>query len=60
MVGVSMTIGKQIGLSIAGMIAACILIGGAGWWYVSELGERLDNAYNVSVRESELAGDLRG
>jgi methyl-accepting chemotaxis protein/methyl-accepting chemotaxis protein-1 (serine sensor receptor) len=55
-----MTIGKQVGWSIAGLIAACVLVGGVGWWCVSQLGERLDNAYNVSVRESELAGDLRG
>ena len=54
-----MTIGKQIGWSIGGMIAACALVGGTGWWYVSELGERLDNAYNVSVRQSELVGDLK-
>src|ERR1035441_8951852 len=59
MVGVSMTIGKQIGWSIAGVIAASVLAGGVGWWYVSELGERLDNAYNVSVRQSELVGDLK-
>jgi methyl-accepting chemotaxis protein len=55
-----MTIGKQIGWSIAGMIAACALVGGVGWWYVSELGERLDNAYSVSVRQSELKGNLIG
>src|ERR1035438_9846091 len=60
MVGVPMTIGKQIGLSIAGMIGACVLVGGGGWWYVTALGDRLDDAYNISVRQSELAGDLRG
>jgi methyl-accepting chemotaxis protein/methyl-accepting chemotaxis protein-1 (serine sensor receptor) len=54
-----MTIGRQIGWCIGGMIAACVLVGGVGWWYVSELGERLDNAFNVSVRQSELAGDLK-
>ena len=55
-----MTIGKQIGLSIGGMIAACALVGGGGWWYVTALGDRIDAAYNVSVRQSRLVGDLTG
>ena len=54
-----MTIGKQIGWSIGGMIAACVLIGGVGWWYVTALGDRLDDAYNVSVHQSQLAGELK-
>ncbi|HEX3744431.1 MAG TPA: methyl-accepting chemotaxis protein [Bryobacteraceae bacterium] len=54
-----MTIGKQIGWSIGGMIAVCALVGGVGGWYVSELGERLDQAYNVSARQSSQAGDLK-
>jgi hypothetical protein len=41
------------------MIAACALVGGAGWWYVTDLGDRLDAAYKVSVRQSNLVGDLR-
>ena len=54
-----MTIGRQIGWSIGGMIAACALVGGAGWWYVSSLGDRLDQAYNVSVRQSAEVGELK-
>jgi methyl-accepting chemotaxis protein/methyl-accepting chemotaxis protein-1 (serine sensor receptor) len=41
------------------MIAASALVGGAGWWYVRELGSGIDKAYNVSVRQSNLTGDLR-
>jgi hypothetical protein len=41
------------------MIAACALVGGAGWWYVTDLGDRLDASlcgeYNVSARRL-LAG----
>ena len=55
-----MTIGKQIGWSIAGVIAASILVGGVGWWCVTALGDRLDDAFKVSVRQSELEGDLKG
>ena len=54
-----MTVGKQIGLSIGGMIAACGLVGGAGWLCVSSLGSRIDKAYNVSVQQSNLMGELR-
>jgi methyl-accepting chemotaxis protein len=54
-----LTVGKQIGLSIGGMIAACALVGGTGWWCVTSLGSRIDKAYNVSVRQSNLIGDLR-
>lgn len=54
-----MTIGKQVGWAIGGMIAACALVGGAGWWYVSDLGEGLAKVYRVSVPQSNLVGDLR-
>ncbi|HUB82833.1 MAG TPA: methyl-accepting chemotaxis protein [Bryobacteraceae bacterium] len=54
-----MTIGKQIGLSIGGMVTACLLVGGVGWWYISALGDRLDQAYKVSGRQAELAGELK-
>jgi methyl-accepting chemotaxis protein/methyl-accepting chemotaxis protein-1 (serine sensor receptor) len=52
-------IGKKIGWSVGGMIAACALVGGSGWWYVSALGDGLDKAYSVSVAQSNLVGDLR-
>jgi methyl-accepting chemotaxis protein/methyl-accepting chemotaxis protein-1 (serine sensor receptor) len=55
-----MTIGKQIGLSIGGMVAACALVGGTGWWYVTALGDRLDQAFSVSARQANLAGELKG
>ena len=54
-----MTIGKKMGWSVGGMIAACALVGGAGWLFVSALGSGLDKAYSVSVRQSNLVGDLR-
>jgi methyl-accepting chemotaxis protein len=54
-----MTIGKQIGLCIGGMIAACALVGAVGWNYVSDLGDRLDKAYSVAARQAEIAGDLK-
>jgi methyl-accepting chemotaxis protein len=53
-----LTIGKQIGWSVGSMLAACALVGSAGWWYVSDLGDRVDKAYSVSVRQSRLVGDL--
>lgn len=54
-----MTIGKQIGFSIGGMLAACALVGGTGWWYVTALGQRLDGAINVSTRQADLVGNLK-
>jgi methyl-accepting chemotaxis protein/methyl-accepting chemotaxis protein-1 (serine sensor receptor) len=41
------------------MIAACALVGGTGWWCVTSLGSRIDKAYGVSVRQSNLVGELR-
>lgn len=40
------------------MIAACGLVGGTGWWYVTDLGKRLDRAIDVSARQAGLSGDL--
>ncbi|MEI9972191.1 MAG: methyl-accepting chemotaxis protein [Ignavibacteriota bacterium] len=54
-----MTIGKRIGLSIGGMVAACALVGGTAWWSVAGLGKRIDRAYSVSVRQANIVGDLR-
>lgn len=54
-----MNIGKQIGLSIAGMIAACSLVGGSGWWHITNLGNRIDRAYSLSVRQANMVADLR-
>jgi hypothetical protein len=54
-----MTIGKEMGLCLGGMIAACAMVGAAGWWSVSALAERLDESIAVSARQIELAGDLK-
>jgi methyl-accepting chemotaxis protein len=54
-----MTIGKQIGICIGGMITACAMVGAAGWWYVTALGERLDESVAVTSRKIELSGELR-
>ena len=54
-----MTIGKRIGLSIGGMVAACALVGATGWWTFTSLGARLDDAINVSGRQSDLVGNLK-
>jgi methyl-accepting chemotaxis protein/methyl-accepting chemotaxis protein-1 (serine sensor receptor) len=43
------------------MLAACALVGGTGWWYVTALGDRIDRAYSVSVRsvrQAQLVRDL--
>ncbi len=54
-----MTIGKQIGVCIGGMIAACAMMGAGGWWYVTALSGRLDDAISVTARKIELASDLK-
>jgi methyl-accepting chemotaxis protein len=54
-----MTIGKQMGLCLGGILAACATIGFAGWWYVTALAGRLDESIKVSARQIELAGDLK-
>ena len=54
-----MTVGKQIGISIGGMIAACVMVGSCGWWYVTALGTCLDDAIGVTGRNVELAGELK-
>ncbi len=54
-----MTIGKETGLSLGGMIAACAMVGVGGWWYVNALASRLDESISVSARQIELAGDLK-
>jgi methyl-accepting chemotaxis protein len=53
-----MTIGKQMGLCLGGMIAACALVGGCGWWYVTALAGSLDESISVSARQIELAREL--
>ncbi len=54
-----MTIGKEMGLCLGGMIAACAMVGTGGWWYVTALGDRLDESIAVSARQIELAGELK-
>jgi methyl-accepting chemotaxis protein len=54
-----LTIGKSIGLSIGGMVAACALVGATGWWTFTALGDRLDAAVNVAGRQSDLVGNLK-
>jgi methyl-accepting chemotaxis protein/methyl-accepting chemotaxis protein-1 (serine sensor receptor) len=54
-----MTIGKQFGICLGGMIAACALVGIAGWHYVSGLGDRLDESIAVTAHRIELSGELR-
>lgn len=54
-----MTIGKQIGLCLGGMLAASGILGLAGWAAVSALSARLEESIQVSARQIELAGDLR-
>jgi methyl-accepting chemotaxis protein/methyl-accepting chemotaxis protein-1 (serine sensor receptor) len=54
-----MTIGKEMGLCLGGMIAACAMVGGGGWWFVTALTERLDESITVSARQIELSGELK-
>ncbi|HTW66412.1 MAG TPA: methyl-accepting chemotaxis protein [Bryobacteraceae bacterium] len=54
-----MTIGKEMGVCLGGMIAACALVGGGGYWYVNALANRLDQTITVTERQIELAGDLK-
>jgi len=54
-----MTIGKEMGLCLAGMFSACVMVGVGGWWSVNGLGARLDESIAVSARQIELAGDLK-
>ena len=54
-----MTIGKQMGLCLGGMIAACAMVGVGGWWCMNALAGRLDESITVSARQIELAGDLK-
>jgi methyl-accepting chemotaxis protein/methyl-accepting chemotaxis protein-1 (serine sensor receptor) len=53
------TIGKQIGICLGGMAVACLLMGAAGWKYVSALGDRLDEAIQVTARTIQLSGELK-
>ena len=53
-----MTIGRQIGVSLGGMVAACAMVGACGWWYVSSLGQRLDESIAVTTRTIDLSGEL--
>jgi methyl-accepting chemotaxis protein len=53
-----MTIGKQIGLGLGGIVAACGIVGVAGWEAVNALAARLDESIQVSARQIELAGEL--
>jgi methyl-accepting chemotaxis protein/methyl-accepting chemotaxis protein-1 (serine sensor receptor) len=54
-----MTIGKQMGLCLGGIFAACALVGVGGWWSVSALAGSLDKSITVSAREIELASELK-
>jgi methyl-accepting chemotaxis protein len=54
-----MTIGKQFGICLGGMMAACGLVGVTGWHFVSVLGDRLDESVAVTARSIELSGELR-
>jgi len=54
-----MTIGRQLGISIGGMLAACAMVGSCGWWYVTALGACLDESIGVTGRNVELAGELK-
>jgi len=54
-----MTIGKQIGMSIGGMIASCVVVVAAGWWCVTALGDHLGKTIAVTARLAELAGDIK-
>ena len=54
-----MTIGKQIGMSIGGMIAGCAMVVAAGWWCVTALGGHLDKMIAVSAQQAELAGNIK-
>ena len=57
--GLDVTIGKQIGICIGGVIVACGVVGCTGWWYVTELGARLDDSIRITARNIELAGELK-
>jgi methyl-accepting chemotaxis protein/methyl-accepting chemotaxis protein-1 (serine sensor receptor) len=54
-----MTIGKQVGICAAGMMAACALVGTASWSYFTALGRQLDQSIRVTGRKVELSGELR-
>ena len=54
-----MTIGKQVGICAAGMMAACALVGIASWSYFTALGRQLDQSIRVTGRKVELSGELR-
>jgi hypothetical protein len=53
-----MTIEKEIGVCVGGMIALCVVIGATSWLSVSALGRRLDQSVSVTTRKIELAGEL--
>jgi hypothetical protein len=40
------------------MVAACAAVGGCGWWYISSLGDKLDEAIAVTTRTIDLSGEL--
>jgi methyl-accepting chemotaxis protein/methyl-accepting chemotaxis protein-1 (serine sensor receptor) len=54
-----MTIGKKLGICSATLMAISAIMGGAGWYYVSALGDRLDQAVGSTAKKIELAGDLK-
>jgi methyl-accepting chemotaxis protein/methyl-accepting chemotaxis protein-1 (serine sensor receptor) len=54
-----MTIGKQVGICAAGMMAACALVGITSWGYVTALGRQLDQSIRVTGRKVELSGELK-
>jgi methyl-accepting chemotaxis protein len=53
-----MTIGKQIGFCLGGIMTACAVVGAVGWGYVNALGNSLDQATAVTARKIELSGKL--
>ena len=53
-----MTIGKQIGVCLGGLMLACTGIGVTSWYYVTALGNRVDEAVTVTARKLELTGEL--
>ena len=54
-----MTIGRKLGMCVAGLIFLCAVLGVAGWLYVGALGNRLDESITQTTRKIELAGDLK-
>ena len=54
-----MTIGKQIGASLAVILTACTLSGFAGLWATNQVGDELDKSVSSTARKIELTSDIR-